>query len=396
MTSLTLLIVGSLALAAWLVQLAARGGFWRANQRLPTEPPSLPTWPDVTAVVPARNEAASIGQSLTSLLTQDYPGKFTVVMVDDHSDDATAAEARLAARKLGADDRLKVITSAPLPGGWTGKLWAVEQGIRYASPAFRSPYLLLTDADIVHDPASLRRLAGKAETESRDLVSLMALLHCRTGWERLLIPAFVYFFQMLYPFPLANKRTSRVAAAAGGCMLVRRTALERAGGIPSIRDAIIDDVALARRLKDCGSDIWLGLSTNVRSLRAYESLGEIWSMVARTAYAQLGYSPIVLLGAVIAMLLVFAAPPIVGLVGVLGRDPAAATGVLAWGIMIYTYRPTVALFGEPPATASLLPVAAMLYTAMTVNSALRHWRGQGGTWKGRAYSQSARRPTRGA
>jgi hopene-associated glycosyltransferase HpnB len=393
MTSLALSIVGFLALAVWFIQLVARGGFWRANQRLPAEAPGLPTWPDVVAIVPARNEAASIGQTLTSLLTQDYPGKFAIVLVDDQSDDATAAEARDAARELGAEDRLTLISGAALPEGWTGKMWAVEQGIRHASAVFAAPYLLLTDADIVHDRPSLRRLVGKAELESCDLVSLMALLHCRTGWERLLIPAFVYFFQMLYPFRLVNKRASRVAAAAGGCMLVRGTALERAGGIAAIRGAIIDDVALARLLKDRGGVIWLGLSASVKSLRAYASLGEIWSMVARTAYAQLGYSPIVLVGTVIAMLFVFVAPPVVGLLGVLGQHAAAATGVLAWGIMIYTYRPTLTLYGEPPSIASLLPVAGILYTAMTVDSALRYWRGRGGAWKGRAYSRNPKQPS---
>jgi hopene-associated glycosyltransferase HpnB len=394
MTSVAISIAGILALAVWLVQLAARGGFWRANQRLPAEAPSLAAWPDVVAVVPARNEAASIGQTVRSLLTQDYSGMFAVVLVDDQSDDATAFEAREVARELGAEDRLTVIAGAALPEGWTGKVWAVEQGVRHASATFAAPYLLLTDADIVHDGAGLRRLVAKAELESHDLVSLMALLHCRAGWERLLIPAFVYFFQMLYPFPLVNKQSSRVAAAAGGCMLVRTAALARAGGIAAIRGALIDDVALARLLKDRGGKIWLGLSASVRSVRVYATLGEIWSMVARTAYAQLGYSPLAVAGTVVGMLLVFAAPPVVGLLGVLGEHRvAAATGVLAWGIMIYTYRPTLKLYGEPPSVASLLPFAGILFTAMTVYSAWRHWRGRGGAWKGRAYSRNLKQPS---
>ena len=263
MTFLVLKVLALPMLSVWLFLLTGRGGFWRADQHLPSEPAPRDYWPDVVAVVPARNEAGAIGRAVRSLLSQDYPSTFTVVLVDDHSEDGTAAEAREAAREIGAESRLTVVKGAPLPEGWTGKLWAVEQGVRHVGANSKAPYLLLTDADIVHDDLSLRRLVAKAETDSCDLVSLMAQLRCRTAWERLLIPAFVFFFQMLYPFARVNRRESRVAAAAGGCMLVRRVALDRAGGITAIRNAIIDDVALARLIKGHGSAIWLGLSTSV-------------------------------------------------------------------------------------------------------------------------------------
>jgi hopene-associated glycosyltransferase HpnB len=377
------------ALAAWLGQLTLRHGFWRADQRLSPEAATLSQWPAVTAVIPARDEAGVVGRAVASLLSQDYPGTLSIVLVDDCSEDGTSARARETAERLGASARLTIVEGMPLPTGWTGKLWAVEQGMRRAATQIDATYLLLTDADIEHDPSTLRRLVAKAASEHLDLVSLMVLLNCRSFWERLLIPAFVFFFQMLYPFPLVNLRSASVAAAAGGCMLVRRDALERAGGISAIRGAIIDDCALARLLKSQGGAIWLGLAESTRSLREYATLGEIWRMVARSAYTQLKRSPLLLLGTVAALAVVYIAPPVLAIAGPLSGHPAAgAAAFAAWAAMAFAYRPTTALYAEPRWRTLLLPVAAALYTAMTIDSALDHWRGRGGAWKGRHYARS--------
>jgi len=330
----------------------------------------------VTAVIPARNEAATIGRTVGSLLAQDYPGELSVIVVDDNSDDGTAEAA-------GSDPRLRVIPGAPLADGWTGKLWAVSQGVREAGTA--PDYLLLTDADIEHDPGNLKRLVYKAETDGRHLVSLMVKLRCESFWERLLIPAFVFFFQKLYPFPAVNDPNSRIAAAAGGCMLVRRETLEAAGGIDAIRSAVIDDCALARLIKKRGS-IWLGLATRTRSLRAYDGLVEIWDMVARTAYVQLRHSPLALVGTLAGMAVIYLVPPLAFAVGTaLRQGPLASAGMIAWLLMALAYAPTLALYGRFVAWALVLPVSAGLYTLMTLSSAMRHWRGRGAGWKGRHY-----------
>ncbi|HUC62180.1 MAG TPA: glycosyltransferase [Alphaproteobacteria bacterium] len=381
----TLTILAALALAAWLGLAFLRHGFWRADQRLADAPAALDAWPAVSAIVPARNEADGVGRAVASLLGQDYPARVQLILVDDGSSDGTADVARAAAARLGAADRLTILAGAPLPKGWAGKLWAVEQGVRHEAEG-KAPYLLLTDADIEHDPLNLRRLVAKAESERLDLVSLMVRLHCATFWERLLIPAFVFFFQMLYPFPAVNARDPRVAAAAGGCMLVRRTALERAGGIAAIRNAIIDDCALARLIKGQGGAIWLGLAERVSSLRVYRDLSEIWRMVARSAYTQLDHSPLLLALTILAMLIVYLVPPAILAVGVAtGHWLAAALAFAAWATMARLYRPTLALYGASLWNAWLLPAAASLYLAMTIDSARRHWRGEGGAWKGRHY-----------
>lgn len=391
-----LTILALVALAAWLGQLAVRGGFWKADQRLPEVPPPLASWPEVVAVVPARNEAGVIGRAVTSLLAQDYPGKLSLVVVDDRSEDTTKAEGFEAAEAAGATDRLTVVTGTALPPGWTGKMWAVEQGIRQAETIGEASYILLTDADIEHDPSNLRRLVGKAEVERLDLVSLMVRLHCASPWERLLIPAFVFFFQMLYPFPLVNSRRSRTAAAAGGCMLVRANALAQAGGIEAIRSAIIDDVALARMLKgqrrqEKEGAIWLGLTELVKSIRPYDTLSEIWAMVARTAYTQLNYSWLLLIGTVLGMALLFLVPPAVTLLGAaIGDKPVMLIALISWLAMANAYWPTLKLYEQPALAALLLPLAALLYTVMTVDSARRHAQGQGGAWKGRTYSHDTR------
>jgi hopene-associated glycosyltransferase HpnB len=383
----TLTVLAMISLAAWLAQAFARAGVWRCDQRLAPEPAALPVWPDVIAVMPARNEAAHVGRAVASLLGQDYPGRFELILVDDGSTDGTAEAARDAAKRLGTDGRLAILAGTPLPSGWAGKLWAIEQGIEAARARDAAPYFLFTDADIEHDKFNVRRLVAKAEADKLDLVSLMVRLHCASFWERLLIPAFVFFFQTLYPFPAVNRRSSRVAAAAGGCMLVRRATLERAGGIAAIRNAIIDDCALARSIKAQGGALWLGLSESVVSARDYRGLGEIWRMVARSAYHQLGYSPLLLGATVLAMAIVYLAPPAIVILGLVsGHWPAAALALAAWAIMAWIYRPTLALYGASSARAWHLPAAAAFYLAMTVDSARRHWQGRGNAWKGRSYS----------
>ena len=329
-----LLALAAMSLAVWLYLLLGRDGFWRARPRIEDETPPDPAgWPAVVAIVPARNEAAYIEQALRSLLSQDYPGELAVVLIDDHSEDATGAIGRrLAAGQAG---RLEVIGAGPLPPGWSGKLWAVAAGLRHAARSWPDvPYLLLTDADIAHDPGNLARLVAKAEAERLDLASLMVRLRCATFSERLLIPPFVFFFQKLYPFPAVNAHDRPTAAAAGGCMLVRSRALEEAGGIEAIRAELIDDVALARAIKGRpgGGQIWLGLTETTTSLRRYATLAEIWAMVARSADTQLRHSLPRLAGTLLGMAIIYLIPPLSFLVGVLSGDPllvAARLGELA-------------------------------------------------------------------
>ncbi|MQA88506.1 MAG: glycosyltransferase [Streptosporangiales bacterium] len=386
--------LAAVALLAWCYLLAAHGGFWRTDQRLPPAaavPGSAPgPWPSVVAVVPARNEAEVLPATLPTLLGQDYPGEFRVVLVDDASEDGTGEVARRLAGT--AERRPAVVRGSDPPPGWTGKLWALGRGL--AAPG-GSDYLLFTDADIAHAPGTLAALVRAAEDDRRDLVSQMALLRAETAAERALIPAFVYFFAKLYPFRRVNRPGARTAAAAGGCVLVRRRALEAAGGLDRIRGALIDDVALGRLIKRAGGRrTWLGLSTSVVSRRAYPRLADVWGMVARSAYTQLGHSPALLAGTVVGLLLLYAVPPVAsaaGLVGValgaVGADGAAVwsagLGLAAWGIMSATYVPMLLLYRLSPARAPTLPAVAVLYLAMTVDSARRHRRGRGGAWKGR-------------
>ena len=369
------------ALVAWAVLMAYHGRFWRADQRLGAGAGQADSWPAVAAVIPARNEAETVERAVKSLLAQDYPGRFSLVLVDDGSDDGTASIAQEAA---GGADNFTILQAGSPPAGWSGKMWAVSRGLAHIGEA---QYVLFSDADIEHDPANLRRLAAKAVGEKLDMVSLMVLLRCRSGWERLLIPAFVFFFQKLYPFPLVNDPSRREAAAAGGCMLVGRTALERSGGIEAIRGRLIDDCALAEIVKKKGP-IWLGLTERTRSLRAYENLDDIWNMVARTAFAQLGYSYALLGGTVAVMAVLYLAPPLAALSGLAeGNSGKLAAGLAGWLLMGKAYGPTLALYRQPAWRACLLPLAAGLFTLMTVDSAWRHAQGRGGVWKGRGYPE---------
>jgi hopene-associated glycosyltransferase HpnB len=368
--------IGLLCLAVWLYLLVARGGYWLARERddAVLAPPSR--WPAVAAIVPARNEADVIGRSIGSLLNQDFAGPFRVVLVDDGSSDGTAA----VAKAVDGKRRLDVVAGTELPAGWTGKLWALEQGIRHATATGDAvDYFLLTDADIGHAPDNLSQLVARAERDGRVQVSLMAELSCKCPTERLLIPAFVYFFQMLYPFAWVARRDCRTAAAAGGCTLVRRDALERAGGIAAIKSEIIDDCALARRLKDQGP-IWLGLTRRATSLRPYGGFLKIGSMISRSAYAQLGYSPLALVGTVAAMGLVYIAPP---LLAVLADGPARWLGLCAWLAMAITFQPMLRFYRQSPVWGLALPAIGAVYAFFTVQSAIDVWRGRGGLWKGR-------------
>jgi len=368
----------------WAYLLLGRGGFWLARERDDRDQPPEPAqWPAVVAVTPARNEADVIARSVGSLLAQDYPGEFHLILVDDQSEDGTADVARAVAAKIGADHRLEVLNGAALPKGWVGKMWAVNQGVSRASQ--KAPvYLLLTDADIGHAPDNLRRLVARAEAGDLALVSLMARLSTQTWAERLLIPAFVFFFDMLFPFGWVNDPRAKVAAGAGGCMLVRRQALEAAGGIGAIQHAIIDDCALATRLKGQGP-IWLGLTHRAESLRPYGSIGDIGKMVSRSAYAQLNYSPWLLGGTLIGMVITYLAPCAAA---VFGHGAVQALGWAAWLMMTLSFAPMVRYYRLSPLWGVALPLIGALYTLFTVQSAVQVWQGKGGMWKGRAQAMA--------
>lgn len=379
-----LLILASLSLAAWLYLLLFRGFFWKLDMDLPADANEFAEWPAVVAVVPARNEAPVIQRTITSLRSQDYPGEFSIVLIDDSSDDGTAAQARLAAE--GEGHAFHIFPGQALPTGWTGKLWAMAQGVEHASVVLRrARYIWFTDADLEHDRQALRDLVGRAESRRLDLVSTMALLYCAAFWERMLIPAFIFYFRKLYPFRYANSPRHPIAAAAGGSMLVRIEALRRAGGLEAIRGDLIDDCALARLIKARGP-IRIELTQRSHSIRPHR-FADIWNMVARSAYVQLKYSPIGLLLTIVGMIVIYMVPVIGLAAGSLTRHfLIAGLGGAAWALMALAYRPTIRLYRQPGLTALLLPVAALLYTFMTIDSARRHWQGKGGMWKGRIQS----------
>ena len=371
----------SMVLAIWVYLLTARGGFWRARERDETFPAATAPWPAIAAVIPARDEAECVGETVASLLRQDYPGEFSVILVDDQSGDATAQAAGDAAAAVGAAERLMVLAGRALPVGWTGKLWAQHQGVQAALARPQPPaYLLLTDADIVYTPDALRALVGRAQTGGYVLTSLMAKLRCESLAERIFIPAFIFFFQMLYPFAWANDPRRATAAAAGGCMLVRADALARAGGMAAIRSALIDDCALAKALKAQGP-IWLGLTQRVNSVRAYLVLGDIRRMVSRSAYAQLRYSPLLLGGTVLGLAITYLAPVVLA---VFAGGMARLLGMTAWLLMALAFQPTLRFYRRSPLWGVALPAIAAGYMAFTVDSAYQHARGRGGMWKGRA------------
>ena len=427
-----------LAAAAWVYLLAGHGGFWRTDVRLPGRPgsPGPRPWPSVVAVVPARDEAAILPETLPALLAQDYRGAFSAVLVDDASTDGTAGVAAAVSARASAavstgagaagpnltaaagsahtaaagsvlpGAPLRVVGGSPPPAGWAGKVWAMAQGVAAAGEC---GYLLFTDADIALEPGVVADLVRAAAADDRALVSQMALLRCETGWERWIVPAFVYFFAQLYPFRRVGRPRARTAAAAGGCMLVRRETLAAAGGLERIAGARIDDVALARLLKrgPARARCWLGFTTSVHSRRPYPGLGGLWDMVARSAYTQLRYSPALLAGTVAGLCWLYLLPPAAalgGLAAAVGHPPGpagwwwwcAGAGLAGWALMTFSYLPVLRLYRLSPLRAPCLPVIALLYAAMTVDSARRYRRGRGGEWKGRALTTGAggQRPSR--
>jgi hopene-associated glycosyltransferase HpnB len=371
-------IFGGIPLLIWIYLLVGRGFFWLARERddahEPRDEPKL--WPSVIAVVPARNEADVIDRSIGSLLLQNYPGTFRIVLIDDQSTDGTAD----AARAFGRTEKLEILAGAARPPGWMGKTWAMSQGTTKAAGEDAPDYYWFTDADIAHTPDNLRKLVSRAEANNLVLTTLMAKLSCKTFAEHALIPAFVFFFSMLYPFAIVNDPRRKLAAAAGGCMLVRRSALDAAGGIASIRHEIIDDCALGRRLKPQGN-IWLGLTNRSQSIRPYQNVGEIRQMVARSAYAQLGYSPVLLAGTLLGMVIVYAAAPFVAL---FTWNSAQAAGWGTWFLMALTFQPMLRFYRLSPLWGFALPLIGAAYAWFTLDSAIQFWRGRGGMWKGRA------------
>lgn len=372
------LALAAMSLAVWIYLLTARGLFWLGGQRDDATPPAPAEWPPVAVVIPARNEAGVIGESVGSLLRQDYAGTLALFVVDDDSDDGTAAVARHAAE--GSARRLTVITGQTLPPGWTGKLWALKQGIAAAEQE-APEYLLLCDADIAHAPDTLSWLVAQARSRGTVLTSFMAKLRCESLAERSHVPAFIYFFELLYPFAWANDPKAATAAAAGGCVLLKTEALRAAGGIESIRNALIDDCSLARRMKRVGP-IWLGLTDRVRSIRPYAALADVRQMISRSAYAQLGYSVPILIGCIAGLALTFLAAP---LLAVFAHGAARWIGLAVWAAMALSFLPTLRFYRRSPLWGIALPGIAALYALYTVDSALRHWRRRGGQWKGRVH-----------
>lgn len=375
-------ILAGIALLVWIYLLFGHGRFWQSGPILPLRAPDAT--PAVTAVVPAREEAPVIGDSLRSLLAQDYAGPLRVILADDGSTDGTVAIARaLAEQEVGGEGRsLVVIEAGARPAGWSGKLWAVSRGMAEAGDA---ELVLLTDADILHQPAHLSVLVAQMQRHDLDLVSEMVELACDSAAERALVPAFVFFFQLLYPFARVNDGAARTAAAAGGTILVRRRALLRIGGVESVRGALIDDVALAAAVKK-GGLIWLGHASLARSVRHYPAVADIWRMITRTAYVQLRFSPLLLAATTAAMALIWLVPPAAAL---FGHGAAFFCGVAGWIMLAASYLPTLRRFRRSPLWAPLLPLIAGFYMAATIGSAINHHLGRGVAWKGRDYRGSA-------
>jgi hopene-associated glycosyltransferase HpnB len=371
MTALTIL---SALIWCWL--LTMRGRFWSAGPIAPIAVPARA--PPVAVIVPARDEAPNIARAVSSLLEQNYPGPFRVTLVDDGSEDGTGAIARAVGDSI-APERLSVLTGAPRPAGWAGKLWALHQGVAASGTP---EYFFFTDADIEHDPPHLASLVALAECYDLDMVSEMVTLSCGSVAEKALIPAFVFYFQLLYPFAWVNNPLCGTAAAAGGSVLIRRRALIRIGGIEAVRGALIDDVALAGAVK-AGGRIYLGHAALARSIRPYPEMRDIWRMIARSAYAQLSFSPIILAATTLAMALVWLVPPMAAL---FGHGWIRFLGLLTWVAFATAYLPTLARFRRAWAWALFLPAIASFYMAATIGSAVNHHRGSGVVWKGRAYA----------
>jgi hopene-associated glycosyltransferase HpnB len=369
-----ILAASILILGIWLYLLLSPGRFWLLERQEQVE--ALTSWPSIAAVIPARNEAPRIGVAIESTLEHSYPGGLRLFVVNDRSEDGTGEAARKAVASLGAEDRVTVIDGAPLPAGWVGKVWAMHQGAE-AAAALDPDFILLCDADVEHGDGVLRDLASRAVRENRDLVSLMVRLRCKTAPEKLMIPAFVFFFRLLYPFRRINDSTGSLAGAAGGTMLVRRSALERIGGIGAIRGQVIDDCSLARAIKRGGHSIWLGMAETSLSTREYGRLREIVRMISRTAYTELGHSPVRLSGCVAGLFVTFLAPP---LLAIFAHGWPSLIGGVSWITMCCLYIPMLRFYRRSMLWAPLLPVTASVYLWATLVSAWRHYRGGRGAW----------------
>lgn len=371
----------------WAYLLLARGGFWRVSKQLTPTNLTASVSGSVVAVIPARNEAAGIGHTITSLLQQDFPCLLRIIVVDDQSEDGTAEVARRAAARVGKEHLVTLIPGRPLPSGWTGKMWAVAQGVAEAE-RLNTEYLLLTDADIQHAPNNISELLRIAQSGGYDLVSYMVKLACEMTAEKALIPAFVFFFLMLYPPAAIRSTTSKVAGAAGGCMLIRTTALRAAGGIDRIRSEVIDDCALASAVKSSGGRVWLGLTASTRSLRSYSSFGEIERVIARTAFNQLQHSWLLLGFTCLGLLLTYLLP--VAFV-FSGHLVPAILGATTWALMAIAYLPMVRFYRRSAFWSTTLPLVALFYMAATVHSAVQYASGKGGQWKGRTQDKKLSR-----
>jgi hopene-associated glycosyltransferase HpnB len=374
-----LFAAGILSLLIWIYLLFGRGGFWRI-QHSATQLPAYEVPARIAVIIPARNEADVIARAITSLLRQNGANSVHIFLVDDGSTDDTAQVARAAAIAAGRAEMLTVIEGRPLAPGWSGKLWAVQQGIESACQ-MTPDFFLLTDADIEHAPDSLSSLVSIAHGGPYDLASYMVKLFCETPAEKLLIPAFVYFFFKLYPPAwIANPRNA-TAGAAGGCILIRPTALAQAGAIEAIRHEVIDDCALAARVKGNGGRLWLGASATTRSIRPYGSFSEIGRMISRCAFNQLHHSTLLLFLSMVGMAFIYLLPP--ALVLLSHHAVTAALGAMAWLMMVISYIPVLRLYRLSPLSALALPLAAIFYVGATFHSAWKYWTGRGGEWKGR-------------
>jgi hopene-associated glycosyltransferase HpnB len=374
--------LAAIAFLIWIILTFFWGAFWQlsAFDDDAAAPAALPAWPRIVAIVPARNEAETIARTVESLVQQDYPAEFHLIVVDDHSEDRTGTLAEAAAQKAQAANRVTVLPAVQLQSGWTGKIWAMQRGVERAT-TLDPEYFWFTDADIVHAPDTLKRLVSRSETRKLDLASLMVLLQANSLPERLLIPPFLYFFLMLYPPRWIADPQARTAGAAGGCVLLRRAALERLGGFAFMRAEVIDDCALARSVKRAGGTLWMGLTRKSVSLRAYRTFAEIRDLIARTAFTQLGYSTLLLLGTLLGMCLTYIVPPVFAF----HTQPLLwRLSLAAWALMTISYLPTVRYYRLSPFWAAFLPVAAAFYSYATWLSAVRYWRGRGGQWKGRS------------
>lgn len=380
-----LTLLSAVPVFIWLYLLFCRGGFWRVTDHAAGITAVEGSSAAVVAIVPARDEAAVIGEAVQSLLVQRIRLPIHVIVVDDGSSDGTAEAARVAAERIGLSERLTVVSGQPLPSGWTGKLWAVSQGVSRAQ-AMRPDYFLLTDADIRHEPDSIRRLLATSEAYGRDLSSYMVKLSVASSAEKLLIPAFVYFFFQLYPPRWIASEKFKTAGAAGGCMLIRPDALARAGGISAIRHALIDDCALAAAVKRTGGRLSLGLTEESRSIRSYGGFGGVGQMISRSAFHQLHHSLALLIVTVLGLGVTYLLPPLLLLSG---KPLPILFGLLAWSLMCISYAPMLRFYGRSAIWTLSLPAVALFYAACTVHSAYRFWRGVGGSWKGRNQDRGA-------